>query len=268
MISRWWWLGLLLTLLLLSPALAQEIQSDHCLHGCPSGSPATNMVIIREIYILSNNSVSKFADWVAYKVTAETIQPKGKTKRKWKADPLLAENETLEPADYKDAHKVLKTDRGHQAPLASFAGTPHWKDTNLLSNITPQKSELNQGPWNRLEGKVRDLAKKPEIEAVYVMTGTLYERDMPKLPKADEPHKVPSGYWKIVAIKDDGSAKVAGFFFDQNTPRDADFCDHLNTVDDIEARSGLDFFDGLVNSKQNQIESGSSALASDLGCSP
>ncbi len=162
---------------------------------------------------------------------------------------------------------MLKTDRGHQAPLASFAGTPHWKDTNLLSNITPQKSELNQGPWNRLEGKVRDLAKKPEIEAVYVMTGTLYERDMPKLPKADEPHKVPSGYWKIIAVKDDGSAKVAGFFFDQNTPKDADFCDHLNTVDDVERRSDLDFFDALVDSKQDQIESGPGTFAPDLGCS-
>ena len=97
-----------------SPALAQELPSDHCLHGCPSGSPATNMVIIREIYILSNNGTTKFADWVAYKVTAETIGPS--QRRKWKADPLLAENETLEPADYKDAHKVLKTDRGHQVP--------------------------------------------------------------------------------------------------------------------------------------------------------
>ncbi len=77
MTFRWrgWWLGLLLTLLLSSPALAQEIQSDHCLHGCPSGSPATNKVIIREIYILSANGTTKFADWVAYKVTAETIGP-------------------------------------------------------------------------------------------------------------------------------------------------------------------------------------------------
>ncbi len=258
-------LALQIVLAAIASALAQEIQSEHCLHGCPSGSPANNMVIIREIYILSANGTTKFADWVAYKVTAETIGPS--QRRKWKADPLLAENETLEPADYKDAHKVLKTDRGHQAPLASFAGTPHWKDTNLLSNITPQKSELNQGPWNRLEGKVRDLAKKPEIAAVYVMTGPLYERNMPNLPKADEAHMVPSGYWKIVAIKDDGSARVATFIFDQKTPKDADFCDHLMTVDEIEQRSSLDFFDGLVKSKQDQIESGPSTLASDLGCS-
>ena len=80
---------LLATLLALLPfsALAQEIQSDHCLHGCPSGSPATNKVIIREIYILSANGTTKFADWVAYKVTAETI---GRSqKRKWKGSAAI-----------------------------------------------------------------------------------------------------------------------------------------------------------------------------------
>ncbi len=227
----------------ISPAFAQEIHSSQCLQGCPRGAPATNDLIIREIYILSSNDDTKFADWVAYKVMAATIGPS--KARTWKADPLLDDAETLEPEDYKAAHATLHTDRGHQAPLASFTGTPHWKDTNYLSNITPQKSALNQGPWNRLEGKVRDLAKKPTVDAVYVMTGPLYERNMPNLPEADEAHMVPSAYWKIISIEEAGTIKVATFYFDQNTARAADFCDHLKTVDEIEQKSGLDFFHGL-----------------------
>ena len=35
---------------------------------------------------------------------------------------------TLEPADYRVANAALQTDRGHQAPLASFTGTDHWQD--------------------------------------------------------------------------------------------------------------------------------------------
>ena len=61
------------------------------------------------------------------------------------------------PDDYTGANAALGTDRGHQAPLASFAGTDHWRDTNVLSNITPQASALSQGPWARLETRVRDL---------------------------------------------------------------------------------------------------------------
>lgn len=109
-------------LLLSASAPAQEIHSAHCLYGCPSGSPATNDLIVREIYVISSNDDTKFADWAAYVVTAETIS-RSQT-RTWKADPSLDDVETLEPDDYKGANAALKTDRGHQVPLASFTGPP------------------------------------------------------------------------------------------------------------------------------------------------
>ena len=145
------------------------------------------------------------------------------------------------PDDYRGANAALHTDRGHQAPLGSFTGTAHWLDTNYLSNITPQSSALNQGPWVRLETAVRALARQTTVEAVYVMTGPLYERQMPALPGADEPHRVPSSYWKIVAIQDGSTISATAFIFDQNTPRSANMCDHVETVDTVEQRSGLDF---------------------------
>ncbi len=167
-----------------------EIHCKHFLYGYPTGTPATNDLIIRDCYALSSNDSTKFADWVAYRLNSETIfVPATITKevrleRVWKADPWLDPDETLEPTDYKGAHAALKTDRGHQAPLASFKGTGCWAETNFLSNITPQKSALNQGPWRILEDKVRDLAAK---QTVYVITGPLYEREMKRLPGADEP---------------------------------------------------------------------------------
>lgn len=243
---------------------AQEIHSEHCLHGCPSGSPNTNDLVIRNIYILSSNDHTKFADWVAYKVTKNTI---GTTKkRNWKSDPLLDESETLEPNDYKRANAVLKTDRGHQVPLASFTGTQHWRETNYLSNITPQKSNLNQGAWAKLESAVRDLARVNDVTAVYVMTGTLFERDMPKLPEADEDHIVPSAYWKIVAVDDGAVIKAISFYFDQSTPRSSDYCEHLISVDEIEKKSKLDFFHGLDDSVEDDLESGAAMLTGEIGC--
>lgn len=56
------------------------------------------------------------------------------------ADPALAPDETLDEDDYDGASAALHVDRGHQAPLAAFSGTPFWGDTNVLSNITPQAS--------------------------------------------------------------------------------------------------------------------------------
>ena len=250
------------------PVAAQEIHADLCLHGCPSGSPATNDIVVRDIYILSANDRTKFADWVAYRVTQGTI---GKSKgRVWRQDPWLADDETLEPSDYAGANAALKTDRGHQAPLASFSGTDQWAATNYLSNITPQKANLNQGSWKTLETAVRTLTSKPEINAVYVMTGPLYDRIMPPMPGADESHIVPSGYWKIIATQGDSDIKVAAFLFEQETERRADYCtdSFVTSVRNVERKTGLDLFHALPWKTQDKLENGPATLLPDLGCEP
>ncbi len=103
--------AVLALVLISTPTWAQEIHSSLCLLGCPAGSPASNDLIIRDIYILSSNDQTKFSDWAAYVVTADTLGPT--RKRRWKADPALADTETLEPSDYRGAHAALHTDRGH-----------------------------------------------------------------------------------------------------------------------------------------------------------
>lgn len=249
------------------PAEAQEIHADLCLYGCPSGSPTTNDLVIRSVYLLSSNDTTKLADWVAYRVTESTI---GATaERRWKADPWLTDNETLEPSDYRGAFYALKTDRGHQAPLASFTSVQDWEATNYLSNITPQKSALNRGVWVKLENAVRELAKKPGSDAVYVMTGPLYERETPELPKADESHLVPSGYWKIITTERNGIIKIAAFLFDQDTERDAMFCEErfITSVRTIESKTGLNFFHALPAAQQDTLKSAPATLLPDLGCS-
>ncbi len=128
--------ALVLTLTLGMDGLASELNADVCPYGCPAGAPRTNGVVVREIYVLSSNDTTQFADWVAYRVTADSI---GATApRRSKADPALSGAETLEPDDYRGANAELGTDRGRQAPLASFTGTDVWETTNYLSNITPR----------------------------------------------------------------------------------------------------------------------------------
>jgi endonuclease G len=231
---------------------------SHVQFGLPQGTPEANITIKREIYTLCNNAQTKFADWVAYVVTAETMAGNENTKRNWKRDPALPEEATLSPADYKGASDALKIDRGHQAPLASFKGTEFWEETNYLSNITPQAKELNQGAWVRVENAERDLA---EHATVYVITGPLYERDMPPMPNASKEHRVPSGYWKIIGVQNPDKALgqpplvLIGFIFDQNTPRSAPELEHTATVDQIEERSHLNFFPDLPDDVEERMES-------------
>lgn len=237
-----------------------EIHTFHCLHGCPSGASATNDLVVREIYTLSSNDRTKFADWVAYRVTSDTV---GTSEgRHWQADPWLAEDETLEPPDYDDAPTALRIDRGHQAPLAAFSGTVFAPDTNILSNITPQSSALNQAPWQYLEAQERRFVSRSvptdELKILYVLTGPLYERPMPAMPMPEgyERHRVPSGYWKVLAT-DDG--RMAAFIFDQDTPRNADYCDFRVALEELEIRADLALFPRLA-------ERTFTPLDGDIGC--
>jgi endonuclease G len=230
-----------------------EIHCKHFLFGYPKGSPATNDLIIRDAYALSSNDSTKFADWVAYLVDSVSIKG-DKKDRKWAADPWLGENETLEPNDYNGAAEALKVDRGHQAALASVKGAKDWESSNYLSNITPQKAALNQGLWKNIEDLERDLVAI--YGKVYVMTGTLYQKAMPQLPKADEAHTVPSGYWKVISVlRSDNTPETISFMFSQDTPKGDDIKKYITSIDEIEKATRLDIFPDLKDKLEKKTES-------------
>ncbi len=211
-------------LLAVSPVNA-DILSVHCPLGCP-GNPESNDLIFGHIYALSNNPKTKLADWVAYEVNPVNygVSPG----RDWGKEPLLDDRETLEVADYKGANRSqLQADRGHQAPLASFAGSRYWYEANYLSNITPQDKDLNQGPWKALEESIRHSATYEH--PLFAITGPLYTKTMPSLPNADEAHTVPSGYYKLVYDQSGGIA----FLMQQSSNRKDNFCSKIVDVSAI-----------------------------------
>lgn len=224
----------------------------------------SNTTIYREVYTLNNNSNTKFANWVAYLITIDSIAS-GK-QRNWKKDPDLSNDETLSPADYIGANKVLKVDRGHQAPLASLAGLVDWPALNYLSNITPQAAELNQGPWARLEDQERALAKAGN--KVFSVTGPLYEKNIGKLPNSDKNHFIPSGYWKVTYINESPEkSSYAAFIMEQNTSQSRSFCQYQVTVKEIEQRTGLIIWSRLPANIQLAIKSKPGKLVEKMGCS-
>jgi len=236
---------------------------DNCSVGCPSGG--SSLTLARQAYTLNNNGSTKFANWVSYKITKES--PASGRPRNWKTDPDVPVGETLDPVDYNGANIALKIDRGHQTNLASMGGVPDWQTLNYLSNITPQKSDLNQGPWARLEDQERSLIKDPTVDEVYVATGPLYEHFVGKLPGTNKAHTIPSGYRKIIFVgPSPENGLYASFLMNQETPRNANFCTYQVTVDQIEVRSGLTFWSDLPLPVQTALKSRQGQLASRIGC--
>lgn len=240
-------------------AAVAAVSKDNCLVGCPTGGSA--QTLIRDAYTLNNNSSTKFANWVAYKMTSSS-QASGRS-RTWRQDPDLPAADTLAPAAYTGANAALAVDRGHQAPLAGLGGSSDWQSLNYLSNITPQKAVLNQGAWVRLEDKERALSNSTTVHTV---TGPLFERNIATLPNAPTV-QIPSGYWKVLFTgSSPADGKFAAFIMNQDTPRSANFCNFQVTVSQIEQKTGLTIWSSLPANVANSIKSQNGALASDLGC--
>lgn len=235
--------------------------AENCLLNCPTGK--SGQVVTRQIYTLQNNAKTKFADWVAYKVTKSTIDGPSRT-RTWKADPLIAAANTLEPADYTNANEVLGVDRGHQVPLANFSNSPYWADTNYLSNITPQAANLNQGAWVRLEDAERVIARTGKD--LYVVSGPLYERNFGTLPGADESHVIPSGYFKVLMTNVNGTISASAYIMEQDLAKTASFCPREVTIDEVERRAGINIMPALESYREPTIEGQVGGLKKALGC--
>jgi endonuclease G, mitochondrial len=155
---------------------------------------------------------------------------------------------------------------------------------NLYSVVVPQRPALNRGPWEALESAVRALVLRrapnaarsrpaghrgvpqpDDLSAVWVLSGTLYEaRDSLLTPLAtSEPHLVPTGFWTVVAVHDDwapSSVRAAAFAFRQ-TDAAPDPLDAVVSIDEVEARSGLDLFRLLPDAVEGPLEATRSRAA-------
>ncbi len=69
--------------------------------------------------------------------------------------------------------------------------------------------------------------------SLYVITGPTYEGQQRSMPKADEPHDVPDGYFKIVY---NVKGEAAGFWMPQGAERKANYCDFNTALIEIQAK--------------------------------
>ena len=171
------------------------------------------------------------------------------------------------------SHVILRYFNAAGADPDGETGEWHEPETHLIPNVLRAAAGLGDrlclygDDYPTPDGTcIRDYIHVCDIASVYVMTGPVYLRDMPPLPKVDEPHKVPSGYWKIVSIQDGESLKVASFFFDQETQRKELYCDHLTMIADIESKTGLKFFRELTRETIDQLRQVPASLRSEIGC--
>lgn len=105
-----------------------------------------------------------------------------------------------------DDHRSTGFDRGHLSPAADNEAT--YRQSHLMSNMSPQLPTFNQGIWKRLETWVRDNAIA--FDTVYVVTGPIFKHNLGQVGVNQV--TIPGYYYKgLLRFEDDGTPHLLGF---------------------------------------------------------
>jgi endonuclease G len=211
-------------------------------------SHVPEQILHRKAYVVSFNIETLMPNWVAWKLTAEAVE--GRVKREsfsFHEDPDVAPRYRVMPSDYSRSGY----DRGHMCP----AGDNKWssqamEESFLMTNICPQLHSLNAGDWNNLEMQCRDWAR--EYGEIYIVCGPIVSKTSNRKIGRQRRITVPTGFFKVILCMK-GTPKAIGFVFKNEGGRRSK-SEYMNTVDDVERITGMDFFPALPDSIEDRVE--------------
>lgn len=199
-------------------------------------------------------------EWVAYLLTKEMLKRNSGRSNDFRPDPQIKTG-SASLSDYRGSGYS----RGHLAPAADFAfDEKAVSETFFMSNMSPQTKEFNAGLWQNLEIQVRTWAKK--FGRIYVVSGPVLEKKPSEYASIGKNKvSVPEYYYKAIlapAYKDNAdksspddakSVEAIGFIM-PNEDTQIPIWHYAVPIDEIEARTGIDFFPLLNDATEEKCE--------------
>ncbi len=202
-------------------------------------------IVRHEFFTLSYSEPHEQAEWVAYFLEKSHLTYDDRKRPYFIEDPKVA----TKSADWRN-YKGSGYDRGHLCPAGDRRFSEYaYNETFYTSNISPQNRDFNAGVWNRLEMKVRFWAKK--YVKVFVITGGVLEDNLREI--GDEGVDVPKYFYKIVLKGEGDDIEVIAFLI-KNEESKLPLEKFVTSIDVIEQKTGLDFFEALPDTIENKIE--------------
>ena len=151
-------------------------------------------------------------------------------------------------------------DRGHMAPnyvIGRCYGEKAQMETFLLTNIVPQKPNMNRGVWCDIEQYIaNNLSKK--YGKVLVFVGPIFKGNIAKLKGKVA---IPTACYAVVMVMSKSREISAIGFIVPQSPTKKSIWDYCVPIDEIERLTGIDFLPQLPDEIENKVESSTSITA-------
>lgn len=223
---------------------AAEADDKLVMQTSPKGTP--EQILKRTGYVASYNKTTLLPNWVAWHLTAERTE--GSAKRS--GVDFAEDTEVPEPRATDWDYYNSGYDRGHMCPAADNKWSKKaMEESFLFTNMCPQNGNLNRGDWNEMEMACRKWAKK--YSDLYIVCGPILYKGKHKTIGKNKV-VVPEAFFKVV-LRTGDNPQAIGFIYKNtsgNRPKDS----YVNTVDEVERITGIDFFPSLPDDVEKKVE--------------
>jgi len=232
-------LKLILSSLLLIQSLALFAQYQ------PTSS---GQVVKHSYYTLSYIEEHEQPEWVYYKLSPELVKgDQGRTDN-FRPDPKVS-TVSASLADY----TASGYDRGHLCPAGDMkASEAAMSESFYMSNMSPQLPSFNRGIWKKLEATVRYWGMSENI--IYVVTAGVLTSNSGHI--GANKVTIPKSYYKVIYAPK--SQKMIGFVL-PNVKSNQPLQSFVVSVDEVERRTGIDFFPQLDDAIEGKLEAQSNS---------
>lgn len=203
--------------------------------------------LVYEGYEVVLNENYRIPEWVAYELTADEVSGTNPRSNHFRTDPNF-DGKQADDNDYRNSG----WDRGHMAPAADMKLTEQMmRESFYFTNICPQNHNLNSGDWKALEEMVRDFANR--YGNIYVTCGPIIT-DNTYGTIGSNKVTVPDAFYKVMLIFTENGYESIGFIMENKAGHKA-LSTYAVTVDEVESKTGLDFFPALPDDVESRVES-------------
>lgn len=168
------------------------------------------------------------------------------------------------PAEYQlqtDPYYGSGYQHGHICPSADRQYSKEAnRQTFFLSNMQPQLKYFNEADyvWEQMEERVRSWNRNDFRDTLYVVKGgTIDNGNIIKwLNDGTTQIPVPKYFFAAVLCKNSLGYKAIGFWFEhKNYEKNSNLSDYVINIDELERKTGIDFFCNLPDDAERSVQS-------------
>ncbi|NMB82269.1 MAG: DNA/RNA non-specific endonuclease [Ignavibacteria bacterium] len=234
-----------------------HIENVNLTLGIPVDNDSTDdFLIFRPQYVLSYNPNRNVANWVSWNLDSTWYGDVPRYSGNFITDTALPDSfYKVKHSDYTNSGY----DRGHMVRSEERTRTVEDnKSTFLLTNILPQRPDLNRGVWLNLENYCEELCKKKNKE-LFVIAGGIFHSEN----KIKDVIAVPDSFFKIIVVLNrdeslesisDKTTIIAVAMPNKNEIRTDVWQNYVTNIRRIENSTGYDFLTNVSKQFQDIIE--------------